>query len=116
MKREVNGTCKFFGGGVRSSNAPSIAVAQTHHPFERLDVNIARSILDRLNDDQIGQLDDGRFLGSDGKTIEVNFLLHFLDRFDIVRVRLVLGLFLRIEDDLLHRPGLAAFEIGAASQ
>ena len=87
---------------------PVHPVAQAHHLLERLDVNVAGALLDRLHDDEVGQLDHGRLLGRGGKLVEAHILDHFLDRLQPVGV--VRRLFLGVLDDVLHGAGLAAVD------
>ena len=87
------------------------AVAQAHHFFERLDVDVAGALLDRLDEDQVGQFDDGAFFDRDGQSVEVDLLDGFLDRFQGVGARVVFGLFGGVLDDVLHRAGFAGFEV-----
>ena len=48
------------------------AVAQLERVHERLDVNVRRLLLDRLGQDQIDNLDDGRLFAIGSETIEID--------------------------------------------
>jgi hypothetical protein len=62
--------------------------------LKRLDVNVAGAVFDGLDDDEVGQLDDRRFLAGGGELVEVDFFDRLLDGFDGVGVRLGLAFFL----------------------
>ena len=53
--------------------------------FVRLHVNVAGSALDRIGEHQVHELDDGSFVGSLLKLLELHFLLFRLD-LDVARV------------------------------
>ncbi len=107
--RDMSGTCKILGRR-RAVNEDAVhAVTKSDHFFERLDVNVARTLLDGLDDDEVGQLDDGRFLGRSGKLIDVHLLDDFLDR--LQPIRLIRRLLFGVLDDVFHRPGLGPFDL-----
>src|SRR6266567_461244 len=87
------------------------AVAQAHHFFERLHMDVTGALLDRLDEDQIGQFDDGAFFDRKGQFVEVDLLDGFLDGFQGVGAPVVFGLFGGVLDDVLHRAGLAGVEV-----
>ena len=83
------------------------AITQADSFLERFNVNIARAILDRLHDDEVGELDDGSFLGGGRQLVDVHFLGHFARDFERVRLSVVFGLALRVLDDVFHRAATA---------
>ena len=58
------------------------AVTQPHGFLERFQVHVAGAVFDGLDDDEIGQLDDGRFFAGSGQLVEVDLVDAFPDRFD----------------------------------
>ena len=68
------------------------AVAQAQHLFERLDMNVAGAVLDRLDQNQVGQLDDRRFFAGGGELVEVDLLDRLPGDLDIVRIGLLVRL------------------------
>src|SRR5262249_26931385 len=58
------------------------AVAEANHALEWFDVNITGPVLDRLDQDEVGELDDRCFLGGSGKLVEIDLFDRLLDRFE----------------------------------
>src|SRR5436190_19129486 len=85
------------------------AVTEAHHFVEWLDVHVARSVFDGLEDNKIGQLDDGRLLGGSVELVNVYFLDDFLDGFETIGV--FGGLLFGILDDVLHRARFGTLDL-----
>ena len=70
-------------------------------------MNVACAVFDRLHDDEVGELDDGRFLRRGGQLVEVHILGHFAGDLQTVGLGVGVGFFLRLAlgmlDDVLHR-------------
>ncbi len=82
LMREAIGSWSAFGGELASIERAVHAVAQLELLLERLDVNVRRLLLERLDEDQIHDLDDRRVLAFHRQPIEVDLLallLHLLD-------------------------------------
>src|SRR5439155_1385891 len=86
-------------------------VAEANDIFERLHVNIACPVLDRLHQDQIGKLDNGRFLDGGGELVKIDFLDYFFDRFEILGLLVQLCLLGSIHDDVFHAAGFAGLQV-----
>ncbi len=100
LKREASASCICLGGGRGVQQHAVHAVAQSHHFFKRLEVNITGPVFDGLDNDQVGEFDDRGFLTGGRQLVEVHILNGFLDGLD--RVRVLIPLVLRILDDVLH--------------
>src|ERR1019366_4580112 len=78
---QARGQCELhLLGRRRGVNQHAVnAVAQTHHLFKRFQVDVTRPVFDGLQNDEVGQLYDRRFLAGGGELVEVHFLDGFLD-------------------------------------
>ena len=82
LMREAIGSCSAFGGELASMSVAVHAIAEFEHALERLDVNVRRLFLQRLDEDQIHDLHHRRVLGFDREPVEIDLLallLHLLD-------------------------------------
>src|ERR1043166_9014957 len=74
-------------------------------------MNIAGPFFDRLDEDQVGELDDRRLFRGGGQLVEVDLLGGFLDGLESVGVGGDLGLLGGIIDDILHAAGFVRLEV-----
>jgi len=95
------GQLHLFGrrGGVHQY--PVNPVAQPQRFVERLDMHVAGAVLHRLDQDEVGQLDDGRLFGGGSQFVQVDLLDRLPGHLHVVRVLVGNGLFLRVLDDVL---------------
>src|ERR1700722_16348027 len=78
------------------------AITETDHLFKRLDVNIAGAVLDGLDENEVGQFDDGGFFAGGGELVEVDLLHRFFGDFEIVGIGIIVRPFLAFVDDVFH--------------
>jgi hypothetical protein len=78
--------------------------------FEGFDVDVAGAVFDGLDQDQVGEFDDGGFFAGGGELVEVDFFEDFLGDFELVGV--VGVLFLGVEDDVFHAGAFGGVECG----
>ena len=105
-ERELHGFGRRSGVGQHAVDA----VTKAQLSFERLDVDVARAVFDGLDENQVGQLDDGSFLAGSGELVEVDFLDGFLRELDVV-IRNLVFLLVALLDDVLHRSALGGIEV-----
>ncbi len=90
-------------GGRRGVHQRAVnAVTEPHAFLERFEVHVAGAVFDGLDDDEIGQLDDGRFFAGSGQLVEVDLVNAFPDRFDGIGIRLGFALFFGVLNDVFH--------------
>ena len=98
----------FRGRGGIDKDAVN-AVTQAKGLFERLDVDVAGAVLDSLDKNDVGQLDNGGFLAGSGQLVEIHFLDGFSGELDVVGLGL-LGACAGFLDDILHAAALGGID------
>ena len=78
------------------------AITQAHCSFEWLQMHVAGTVFNGLNDDEVGEFDDGRFFAGGSELVEVHILAGFLDGFHGVGVHAGFKLLFGILDDVFY--------------
>lgn len=87
------------------------AIAQPDHFLEWFNMNVARAILDGLDENKIGEFDDGGFLAGGGQLVKADIFQSFFGNLEFFRIGIINGLLLSIIDDVLHAATFCRIDI-----
>src|SRR5262249_199334 len=85
------GELHLLGRGSHVHQHTVHAVTQAHHAFEGFNVNVAGAVLDGLDENQVGQLDDGSLFAGRGELVEIDLFECFLGELQVVRILVIIG-------------------------
>jgi hypothetical protein len=83
----------LLGRGGRIHQNAIDAIAQPQRLLKGLDMDVAGAVFDRLDEDEVGQFDDGGFLAGGRELVQVDFLDRFLGNLQAVGLRIGFAFF-----------------------